>query len=491
MRAIPVLVLTGALVGCAATSGGRDGQGWSIVLDGGCDNQTSEASAPVLEGGLVFIGGHDGGVYALDATAGTERWRFQTGAELSPDSGPIVVPPRTSVGEQIGQALNQEKRRKASGRRLVTATPVLAGGIVYVGSWDRRMYALDAANGKLHWSYDAHAPIAAGALVHGDLLLFATHGTHNDPPGRVVALDTRSGREVWSFTERWPKGKLHDRLTLRDGVLYIVTWDSARYQPGGTETAETRVRALDAATGAELWNTNINDAWPSMPAVTSRHVLLMTSPRSAQSLTLLRALDRTTGRSLWTYAGRGGAHYWKATSTVHQYRAPLVSAERVTLFASDTYIAGIDVDSGRELWRLSEPFTQKFLNQYHLGSMGYVITGDTLAPTVGEFIGIDIATGEVKWRRDMPSRNHVQATIDGNVFIRTSLLGTTLVEVDGRTGEELGTIWRHLLFGNASYTICAGPSRSGDLLLLSTSRMEFMGERPSRGHLYAIRMRQR
>jgi outer membrane protein assembly factor BamB len=323
------------------------------------------------------------------------------------------------------------------------------------------------------------------------LLLFATHGRHDDPPGRVVALDRRSGREIWSHAERWAKGKLHDRLTLRDGVLYLVAWDSARYQRGGTETAQTRIRALNAATGAELWAAHINDAWPSTLTVTARHVFFMTSPRTAQSLTILRALDRTTGRVLWTYEGRGATHYWKATSTVHQYRPPLVSAERVALFASDVYVAGIDVDSGRELWRLYEPFTQKFLNQYFLGPMLYVITGDTMAPTVGEFIGIDVTTGEVKWRRDMLSRNRVEATIDGNVLIRTSLLGTTLVEVNGRTGEEIGTVWRHPLFGNASYTICAGPSRSGGLLLLSTSRMEFMGQRPSRGHLYAIRVRPR
>ena len=491
MRLLPILVLAAALVGCAATSGTRDAQGWSIVLDGGCDNQTREASAPVLEGGLVYVGGSDGGIYALDAASGAQRWRFQTGAHLQLDSRLIVVPPGTSVGEQIGQALDEEKRRRSSGRKLVTATPVLAGGSVYVGSWDHRLYSLDAANGKLHWAYDAGAPIAAGALIHGDLLLFATQGGHNDPPGRVVALDRRSGREVWSFTERLAKGKLHDRLTLRDGVLYLVAWDSARYQRGGAETAQTRVRALNAATGAELWVAHINDAWPSTLAVTARHVLFMTSPRTAESLTILRALDRTTGRELWTYEGRGATQYWKATSTVHQYRPPLVSEERVALFASDIYVAGIDVHSGRELWRLSEPFKQKFLNQYLLGPLLYVITGDTSAPTVGEFIGIDVPTGEVKWRRDMLSRNRMEATIDGNVFIRTSLLGTTLMEVEGLTGEELGTVWRHSFFGNVSYTLCAGPSRSGDLLFLSTSRMEFMGERPSRGYLYAIRVPKR
>lgn len=486
-RLFPPLVLVVVLAGCAARDGARDDLGWSIALDGGCGTGTSEASSPVAEGGLIYVGGGDGAVYALDVSSGAQRWRFQTGADLPTDSNLVVVPRGAGIGEQLGAALNADKQRRASGRKLLTATPVLASGSAYIGSWDHRMYALDAANGNLHWAYDAHAPIAAGALVHGDLLLFATHGRLTEPPGRVVALDRRSGREIWSFTESWTRGKLHDRLTLHEGVLYVVSWDAAPYQRGGVETAQTWVRALDATTGRPLWGTKVNDAWPSMPTVTARHVLFMTWPRKDNNAAILRALDRTTGRPLWTHEGRGGAHYWKTRSAAHQSRPPLVYADRVALFASDAYAAGIDLDSGRELWQLSEPFSQKFLNQYHLGPLLYVITGDTTAPSTGEAMGIDVVTGTIKWRRGMPSRNQVMTSIDGAVFIRTSMLGTSLIEIDGRTGEELGTVWRHPLFGNASYTICSGPSRFGDLLLLSTSRMEFAGESPSRGYLYAIK----
>jgi outer membrane protein assembly factor BamB len=314
--------------------------------------------------------------------------------------------------------------------------------------------------------------------VHGDLLLFATRGGQ-----RVVALDKHSGREIWSFTGHPSISIGHDRITLHNGVLFVVVWDGARYHDGDAETAQTWVHALNATTGEELWVTRLTDAWPSLPTVTARHVLLMTSPRNPDQVTRLRALDRSTGRQIWIHEGQTGANYWKSTSMVNRSRPPLVSGERVALFASDLYVAGIDVDSGREMWRLSEPFAKKFLNQYHLGPTVVVITGDVSALTMGEFIGIDVISGQVKWRRDMPSRDRVEVTIDGSVFVRSSLLGRTLMEIDGRTGEDRGTVWRAPLVGNAYYSICAGPLRFGDLLLLSTTR----GGDRERGYLYAIR----
>lgn len=476
-------VITLAAGGCAGTTAPEAAAGWNIALDGGCDAQTSEGSAPVVAGGTVYIGSRDGAIYALDAATGRQRWRFQTGGDLRGDSRVTTAPRSASAAEMLGLALEQEKKRTASGVRLITATPAVEHDVAYVGSWDHRMYALNAATGSLKWAFDAGAPIAAAALLHQDLLLFATQGK----PGRILALDKRSGREIWAYADaqvKWP----HHRLVLHDGVLFVANWDAAAYVKGSAlENARTWVRALDASTGKTLWASTLRDAWPSPPTVTSKQVLFMTSPRDLANTTRLRALDKATGRLLWTYEGRGGENYWKGASTPNQSRPPLVARGRFALFASDAYVAGVDVDTGRELWRLAEPFGEKFVNQYDLGPLAYVIAGDTLAPTIGEFFGIDPATGKVAWRRSMPSRNHVQAILDGAVYIRTSLLGATLVEVDGHTGAESATVWRHPLFGNASASICAGPVRHGDLLFVSTKLDEFAGSAPTRGHLYAIK----
>ena len=69
------------------------------------------------------------------------------------------------------------------------SSPAVAGGTVYVGSWDDKVYALDAATGHLHWSYEAgdavNSPVVAGGIVH----VGSFHST-------VYALDAR-GLAAW------------------------------------------------------------------------------------------------------------------------------------------------------------------------------------------------------------------------------------------------------------------------------------------------------
>jgi len=76
-------------------------------------------------------------------------------------------------------------------------------GVVYAGSLDRHVYALDAASGGARWSkaFAAKAPIRARPVLVGDVLVVA------DSDGNVYGLDPATGEE------RWPS------VVLQSGVL--------------------------------------------------------------------------------------------------------------------------------------------------------------------------------------------------------------------------------------------------------------------------------
>jgi len=87
-------------------------------------------------------------------------------------------------------------------RRGIEATPLMVGGVLYVsGSWSM-VYALDAKTGALKWFYDPKVPwstLAKGccdavnrgvAYANGRIFV----GTYD---GRLVALDAASGKPVW------------------------------------------------------------------------------------------------------------------------------------------------------------------------------------------------------------------------------------------------------------------------------------------------------
>jgi outer membrane protein assembly factor BamB len=75
-------------------------------------------SPAAVHEGIVYVGAHDGWVYALDAATGDKRWEFAT-----------------------------------KGR--VNSTPTLSNGLVHVGSMDNFVYALRAADGSLVWRFES------------------------------------------------------------------------------------------------------------------------------------------------------------------------------------------------------------------------------------------------------------------------------------------------------------------------------------------------
>ena len=62
-------------------------------------------------------------------------------------------------------------------RARIDSSPAIAGGRVYVGSNDGRLYALDLASGKVMWEHDEGAALSASpALASGRLVIGSTEG---------------------------------------------------------------------------------------------------------------------------------------------------------------------------------------------------------------------------------------------------------------------------------------------------------------------------
>ncbi len=133
-----------------------------------------EATAPVAAGGLVFVGGKDGIVRALDAASGTPRWTAYTG-------GAVQYPPS------------------------------IADGRALIGSGDGWVYALEAASGRLLWRFRAAPaerkirfydrllstwPVASGVLVDKGIAYCAA-GINDFDGTHVYALDAATGAIRW------------------------------------------------------------------------------------------------------------------------------------------------------------------------------------------------------------------------------------------------------------------------------------------------------
>jgi len=139
--------------------------------------------------------------------------------------------------------------------------PAIAGGRLYVTSSAGRVYALDAASGCTHWTFDAAASartaVTVAALPGGGLAAFM-----GDDSATVYALDAGTGRELWrQRLDTHPMARITGAPVYYDGRLYVPV-SSLEELSAASPTYECcrfrgRVAALDAATGKVLWNTPI------------------------------------------------------------------------------------------------------------------------------------------------------------------------------------------------------------------------------------------
>ena len=264
-------------------------------------------STPVVASGTVYFGSSDHNLYALDAASGTLRWKFATAGRVT--SSPAVADGRVYFGsfdsnlyalDAASGALvwkfTTAGERRFSGKHLHGAepaaevmpdpfdvflsSPVVVAGVVYFGSGDGNVYALDGASGALRWKFPT------GNVVHASPALAAGTLYVGSWDSYFYALDAASGKQRWRFkTGEDPKINnqvgIQSSAVVADGVVYFGCRDSHLY-------------ALDAATGTQRWAFSTGESWViSSPAVRDGKSLLRDQRLGARAGT--RCADRHAG----------------------------------------------------------------------------------------------------------------------------------------------------------------------------------------------------
>lgn len=145
------------------------------------------------------------------------------------------------------------------------ATPLIIDGVMYFTTAWSKVFAMDAANGRMLWSYDPDVPgewainaccdvVNRGVAAWGGKIFFGTLD------GRLIALDAATGKRVW------------ETLTIDRNHRYSIT-GAPRVAAGkviiGNGGAEFGVRgyvsAYDAGTGKLIWRFYTIPGDPSKP----------------------------------------------------------------------------------------------------------------------------------------------------------------------------------------------------------------------------------
>ena len=297
------------VVGSAVYVGSSDGALYAVNRTDGSQLWKFETegpvnSSPAHHAGIVYVGSVDGNFYAVDAATGRERWRFATKGE------------RRFTAPGIHGAIPRTERMPDP-FDVFLSSPAVVGNIVYFGSGDQHVYALDAATGALRWTF------TTGDVVHASPAVADGRVYIGSWDRNLYALDAMSGKEIWRYT------------TGNDTVIYnqIGIASSAAVSNGIVLVGgrDGHFHAVDARTGALLWKHDNNGGWTiGSPAVRDGVVYFATSDGRR-----FKALDVTTGATRFNLGN-------KAIS----FSSPAIAGNIIYYGTSDGWMHSVDMQTG-------------------------------------------------------------------------------------------------------------------------------------------------
>ena len=437
----------------------------------------SRASTRAVEASPIDLG-NVGGLHVL--------WRheFARSAILDPDKSPETI-------------------------RGLVATPIVAGGTIYIQDAMSSVFALERTTGKLRWKRSFRAPnFGRNGLSYDSGSIYGATDT------TAFALSAKTGRLIWRRNLVSPVQQYVDIAPLiANNLVYVST---VGYPPGGRGT----LYALDAHSGAIRWRfTTIRDPWrypasaggggawytPSVDAAGDVYWGIANPYPLGGSPTKPNG-GAYPGRVLYTDSllvlnGKTGRLLWYDQVTPHDVRdhdfqLPPILAPSGVVFGSGK--AGIviawNTETHRRIWQtrvgrhlndtgplpartvsvcpglyggvetpMAYDGTRLFVPIVDLCSpgsaRGYATVHDVNPlDGTGEFVALDAKTGRVDWRRRLPKPDLGCATAANGVVL-TSTFDGHLYAFDASTGK---TVWQ----SQAPAGISGCPALSGDLLLV-------------------------
>ena len=274
----------------------------------------------------------------------------------------------------------------------IRSSPRVAGGVLFVGSYDNNLYALDVRDGSFIWKAATDAGIASTPCIHEETVLFGSedgalyavsrqtghfrwkcqtngsvrssarveygHAFFGSDDGALYNVNVQSGRVVWQFQSAAPIRSTPliagERVYIGsdDGYIYSIDMRSGtikwKYNTNRRVTSSPVLREsllLVGSADSHLYGLNAASGWPVWRLRTRGPVL--SSPTTVADSAFvgstdgaLYAADAQTGRQRWKYETEGPI-----------VSSPTAGEETVYVGSSDAALHAVNIRTGTGVWR--------------------------------------------------------------------------------------------------------------------------------------------
>jgi len=266
---------------------------------------TSIASVALLVAALFVphqaLGGHTAGTRGSDTTGTWMEFRGNlnnTGVSTS------TVPQTNNffMNFSVGKVFH--------------SSPTVSTNILYFGSDDGKVYAVNIGTGKKIWEFVTNDAIWATPLVVGSMVYV---GSSNDS---LYALNRFNGSFQWSFKTN---GDIVSSAKYANGTLVFASQDGCVYFVNATTGLQTQPPFV---TGGQIWGT---------PAIVDGTVIIGSNDGN---LSRLRLSDKS---AVWNHT--------LSPAIFVKYSSAAVHGDRVFVGSDDSYAYSFDLDTGALVWR--------------------------------------------------------------------------------------------------------------------------------------------
>jgi len=359
------------------------------------------------------------------------------------------------AGPSHAERVTLQRRWTFRAASRITSTPTIAGGIVYAGTWNGRVLALDERDGHRLWSaslgagpywyYGGPRGVIGSIAVAGGVA-YAVSGACD-----AAAFDARTGRQRWrvKICDTSKNDDTYASPVVADGKV-LLGIDVLTDLP----TDRGREIALDAQTGRIAWTlfpqryagtgsgisaTPAIDAARGVAYIGTGNPTPMTNPPpgpDAYADSIL-AVGVATGDIVWTFGpvNPHDTHDYDFFGSPNRF---VVDGRYLVGEANKngTYYA-VDERTGRSVWRTQ--VMAELIGTPAVGGGTIYVTAYADSDAVGEIAALRASDGKIMWTRQT-SGMYESPALWGSVVFATEA-GGWLDAFAGGSGATLGR-WR-------------------------------------------------
>jgi outer membrane protein assembly factor BamB len=307
----------------------------------------------------------------------------------------------------------------------IEATAVIVDGVVYIGSMDEHLYAIDLKTGKEKWNYKG-GPFKASASVRGDAVYAG------DQDGVLHCIDAATGKKRWTFTT---DAEITSAVNFSGDSILFGSYDENLY--------------CLTKDGNSRWKFKINGPINGSPAVVDGKTFV------AGCDSMLHVIDVEHGKELRSVdlGGQVGA-------------TAAVAGDRLFVGTMTNEVLAIDWKKGEIDWKFQAPTRQQpfYSSAAITDDLALVGSRDrrlwALDRKTGKEAWSFLTDGRVDASPVVVGKRVYIPSLDGKLYVLDAAKGTLLTKytVGGQVSASPAVAGDRLVIGNDQGIVyCFGP----------------------------------